>query len=137
MKKYINLAFIYLIAALISGIFYREFVKFNSYQEKTTLAVTHFHLLVLGTFLFLIIALFHLHTNIEEQREFKWFLIIHNISLPFITIMFIVRGILQIVAPNLNSTTSIMISGIAGLSHILMAIGLISLFFALKKVDKR
>ena len=44
----INTSFVYLILALISGVFYREFTKFNGFTEKTTLGVVHTHLFVLG-----------------------------------------------------------------------------------------
>ena len=58
MKKLINTSFLYLILALAAGVFYREFTKFNSFTGKTTLAVVHTHLFVLGVLLFLILALF-------------------------------------------------------------------------------
>ena len=48
MKKLINTSFLYLILALAAGVFYREFTKFNSFTGKTTLAVVHTHLFVLG-----------------------------------------------------------------------------------------
>ena len=48
MKKYINIAFAYAIAALISGVFYREFTKINAFTGKTSLAFTHVHLFALG-----------------------------------------------------------------------------------------
>ena len=53
MKKYVNLAFVYAIIAMIGGIFYRELTKFNDFTGDTTLAVVHLHLFVLGTIVFL------------------------------------------------------------------------------------
>ena len=52
MKKYINTAFIYAIAAIACGVFYREFTKFNMFEGKTTLAFTHLHFFALGTLVF-------------------------------------------------------------------------------------
>lgn len=52
MKKYINIAFIYGIAAIACGVFYREFTKFNGFTGKTTLAFTHLHLLYWVPFCF-------------------------------------------------------------------------------------
>lgn len=43
MKKYFNLAIIYAILAMISGVFYREFTKFLDFEGTTTLAFTHIH----------------------------------------------------------------------------------------------
>lgn len=35
MKKYINIAFIYAIAAIACGVFYREFTKFHGFTGKS------------------------------------------------------------------------------------------------------
>ena len=48
---------IYMIAALVAGVFYRELTKFNQFTGKTTLSVTHTHLFILGVFVFLLLAL--------------------------------------------------------------------------------
>ena len=73
MKKYINISFIYALAAMACGVFYREFTKFNGFSGKTTLAFTHLHFFVLGTVLFLIIAVFSRITDIEKQKSFTSF----------------------------------------------------------------
>lgn len=39
MKKYFTLFFIYLILALIGGVFYREFTKAFEFTGKTTLSI--------------------------------------------------------------------------------------------------
>ena len=52
MKKLINVSMIYMIAALVAGVFYRELTKFNQFTGKTTLSVTHTHLFILGVFVF-------------------------------------------------------------------------------------
>ena len=56
MKKYINISFVYAIASIACGVFYREFIKLLSFSGKTTLAYTHLHLFVLGTVMFLLIC---------------------------------------------------------------------------------
>ena len=43
MKKYFTLFFIYLILALIGGVFYREFTKAFEFTGKTTLSIVHVH----------------------------------------------------------------------------------------------
>lgn len=60
MKKYFNIAFIYAIAAIASGVFYREFTKFNAFTGKTTLSITHLHLFVLGTIMFLLFVFIYI-----------------------------------------------------------------------------
>lgn len=63
-KKLIDTAFVYAIAAMVWGVFYREFTKFFAFSGKTTLAVTHVHFFALGTLVFLLLALFNLHLNL-------------------------------------------------------------------------
>lgn len=57
----------------------------------------------------------------------------YNIALPFMIMMFFVRGIFQTLQIELSSGISAMVSGIAGLSHIMMAIAVVLLFTALQK----
>ena len=133
MKKYINIAFVYGVFAMMSGVFYREFTKWNGYTGKTTLAFTHLHFFVLGSALFLLLALFSQITDLEQKKTFQYFLRLYNIALPFMIMMFFVRGIFQTLQIELSSGISAMISGIAGLSHIMLAIAVVLLFTALQK----
>lgn len=137
MKKYVNVSFVYAIFALICGVFYREFTKLNGFTGKTTLGIMHVHLFVLGTILFLIIGLYSMMTNIETQKEFKRFFTLYNISLPFMVIMFMVRGIVQVLGMEVSTGMNAAISGIAGISHILMMVSIVFLFLALKKSQKK
>ena len=137
MKKYVNVSFVYAIFALICGVFYREFTKLNGFTGKTTLGVMHVHLFVLGTILFLIIGLYSIMTNIETQKEFKRFFTLYNISLPFMVIMFMVIGIVQVLGMEVSTGMNAAISGIAGISHILMMVSIVFLFLALKKCQKK
>ncbi|MEG1520390.1 MAG: DUF2871 domain-containing protein [Clostridia bacterium] len=133
MKKLINVSFIYALAAIVSGVFYREFTKFLSFTGKTTLAFTHLHFLVMGFILFLILALFASRSNLLEVKQFKWFFTLYNVALPFMVVMLYVRGILQVLGTELSNGASFAISGISGIAHILMTISLVLLFIALKK----
>ena len=133
MKKYINISFIYALAAMACGVFYREFTKFNGFSGKTTLAFTHLHFFVLGTVLFLIIAVFSRITDIEKQKSFTSFLKLYNVGLPFMVAMFFVRGIPQVLELGLSKGANAAISGIAGIAHIIMAVAIVMLFSAMKK----
>lgn len=133
MKKFINLAFIYAIAALVSGVFYREFTKIYDFTGKTALAFTHVHLFALGTLVLLLVAVFSVITDVEKQKAFKTFLVVYNIGLPFVVLMFYVRGIAQVLDLELSKGASAAISGVAGISHILLTVGIVFLFIALRK----
>ena len=136
MKKYFTLSFIYLILALIGGVFYREFTKAFEFTGKTTLSIVHVHFFVLGVVLFLIIAILNHLINLEQNRGFKVFLILYNISLPFIAVMFLTRGITQVLDLSLSPAINSMISGIAGVSHFMLGGSLIFLFVLLIKSQK-
>ncbi|MEG2117218.1 MAG: DUF2871 family protein, partial [Clostridia bacterium] len=106
MKKLINVSFIYALAAIVSGVFYREFTKFMSFTGKTTLAFTHLHFLAMGFILFLILALFASRSNLLEVKQFKWFFTLYNVALPFMVVMLYVSGILQVLGTELSNGAS-------------------------------
>ena len=56
---------------MASGVFYRESTKFNEFTAKTALSVTHLHLFVLGTVVFLLIGLLAGRSNIETHKLFR------------------------------------------------------------------
>ncbi|WP_028044468.1 DUF2871 domain-containing protein [Candidatus Stoquefichus massiliensis] len=136
MKKLLKVSLIYVILALIGGVFYREFTKFNGFTGVTRLADIHVHLMVLGTFMFMILALFAQRTQLLEAKKFKLFMILYNIGLGLTVIMMSVRGITQVLAMNLSKGLDASISGMAGIGHILLGISLILLMTILMKVSE-
>lgn len=133
MKKIMNTSLIYFVLAMAGGVFYREFTKWNGYTEPTTLGVLHVHLLVMGTIMFLLIALFAKVTDLEKNSLFKKFFVLYNVALPFMVVMMLIRGIVQVLAIDLGKMGNGMLSGFAGLSHITMMVSLLMLLIALKK----
>ena len=136
MKKYINLALIYAIACLVAGVFYREFTKWNGFTGETTLGKIHAHLFMLGMFLFLLVALFAKDHDLEGQKAFRLFMKLHNLGLPLVAITMAVRGVTQVLGTTLSKGLNASIAGMAGIGHILVSIGIVSLLLALKKVVK-
>lgn len=133
MKKMMNTAIIYFIFAMIGGVFYREFTKFYEFTGTTVLKVLHTHLFILGMFLFLFLALVCKVTELEKEKLFQKFFILYNIALPFIIIMLLIRGVIQVMNIQVSSASNGMISGFAGISHILMFISLLLLLISLKR----
>ena len=70
MKKYLNVSILYAIAALIGGVFYREFTKINKYTGVTALGKVHVHLFMLGTIVFLLVSLFAMQQKLQEYKLF-------------------------------------------------------------------
>lgn len=135
MKKMINTSFVYLVLALVAGVFYREFTKFNGFTGKTALGVLHTHLFVLGVVFFLVFALLIKNfPKILENKGVNRFYLLYNISLVLFSVMILVRGIVETLKVNLSAAVNVSISGIAGISHLLLAISFIYFFVILKKI---
>lgn len=137
MKKYIKISFLYAVLAMASGVFYREFTKFNDFTAKTALSVTHLHLFVLGTIVLLIIGLLAERSNLEAVKTFRPAMIVYHIGLLFMVTMFYVRGILQVLGSDLSQAADLAVSGVAGIGHVLMAMGIVLLFVSLMKTEYR
>ena len=133
MKKYLNISLIYAIAAMVGGVFYREFTKWNGFTGMTALGKVHTHLFLLGMLMFLIIALFAERHDLQKQKLFRVFLWVYNIGVPLTAVMLVVRGIAQVLNVSLSSAANASISGIAGIGHILTGVGLVLLLISLKK----
>lgn len=78
MKKLLNTAFIYALAAMAGGVFYREFTKFNGFSGRTALGLVHTHLFLLGTVFFLLAALFSKELDWARGRNFRLFYGLYN-----------------------------------------------------------
>ncbi|QIK69988.1 DUF2871 domain-containing protein [Erysipelothrix sp. HDW6C] len=132
MKKIANLSFIYMIMGLVGGVFYREFTKFNGFTGTTQLSVIHTHLLMLGMFMMLIILILIKLFKINEHKGFKRFMMFYNGGLHLTVLMMLIRGIVQVIGTDLSKGLNAAISGMSGLGHIALAIGLVYLFISLK-----
>ncbi len=133
MKKYANFAFYYAIAAMVFGVFYREFTKFNHFTGKTTLSVMHTHYFMLGMFLCLLLVVLEKTIRINEQKMVKPFWLLFNIGLNITGGAMLVRGILQVLATPLSRAIDMSISGIAGIGHALLGTGIVLLLLAVRK----
>lgn len=136
MKKYIDTAFYYAIAAMAGGVFFREFTKFSGFTAKTTLSVVHTHFFLLGMLFMLVIALLAGRLEVEGRKNWNRFFFLYNIGVPVTGVMLLVRGVLQVLGTELSAGLNASISGIAGLGHIIMGVGLVYCFLALKEAAK-
>ena len=123
MKRYINYAIVYAVLALV---FYREFTKMNDYIAWTTLSVVHTHYFILGMMFFLILGLVSMNMNLKINRA----VLFYNIGLNLTVIMLVVRGIVQVLDLNV---VLVVISGIAGIGHIILGFSLILILLDIKK----
>ena len=137
MKKYLNYSLSYGVMGLVCGVYFREFTKIMGFTGITTLSKAHPHFLILGTMLFLIVALFSDRLDLEKDKTFALFMRIYNIGLPLTVLMMLIRGTLQVVGTPLSKSLNASISGIAGIGHILLGVGFILLIVSLKKAKTK
>lgn len=130
MKKHIKAALVYAVAAMVCGVFYREFTKAYEFTGVTALGKVHTHLFMLGMTVFLLFALFDAKLNLQKSKLYLPFMIIYNTGIGIASALMIARGVTQVVAADLGAGADGALSGIAGLGHILTAAGLI-LFFCM------
>ena len=132
MRKCLDFSLTYAVTAMVCGVFYREFTKYQDFTGVTALGKVHAHLFLLGMVMFLIVALFAMHWNLDGQKNFRWFLRTYNIGVPLTAAMLLVRGVTQVLGLTLTTGASAAMSGIAGIGHILTGVGLILLLLALR-----
>ena len=137
MKKYLNYSLSYGVMGLICGVYFREFTKIMGFTGLTTLSKAHPHLLMLGTVLFLIVALFSERLSLETEKTFKLFMRMYNIVLPLTLLMMLIRGTLEVIGAPLSKGLDASISGIAGIGHILLGLGIILFIYSLKKAKEK
>ena len=136
MKKYLNLSLVYAVAAMVGGVFYREFTKLSGFEGVTALGQVHTHLFLLGMVMFLLVALFAAQGDLEKQKTFRVFLRVYNVGVPLTAVMMAVRGVTQVLGMSLSAGASASISGIAGIGHILTGVGIILLLLSLRRLEK-
>jgi len=111
--------------------FYREFTKINGFTEETVLSGLHTHVLVSGVFFLLILLLLEKTFELTKNKKFNLFFITYNIGLLLSVIMMAIRGCVQVLNLEISTMIDSSISGIAGLSHIIMTIAYILFFLIL------
>ncbi len=133
-RKYANMAFIYAILAMVCGVFYREFTKFSGFTgPKTNLSVMHAHYLMLGMFFFLLVLVLEKLYTPSVQKLHKPFFLCYNIGLNITALGFFVRGLTQVLGSPLSKGLDAAISGVAGIGHILLGLGIVLYLLALRK----
>lgn len=132
MKRYMNCAIAYAVLALAGGVFFREFTKINGFDGATALGVIHPHYLILGTLFFLALTIFS-RVFAGEKKGLDKVLVGYQIGLNAAVVMMLVRGVFEVLGTVLPSGVDAAISGIAGLSHIVLGVCLVWALVILKR----
>lgn len=135
MKRYVNTALLYAILAMVGGVFYREFTKFNGFTAKTTLSVVHTHYFLLGMVFFLLLLVLEKNFSFTGPKTGR-VLVLYHVGLNLTAVMLVVRGVFQVLSTALSSGMSAAISGVAGIGHILLGVSLVLLMVRIKRSVK-
>ena len=132
MKRYRNAALLYAALAMAGGVFYREFTKFNGFTARTALSVVHTHYFLLGMVFFLLLLLLEKSFSFTEAKT-KHVLTTYHIGLNLTAVMLVVRSVTQVLGMVLSSGMSAAISGVAGVGHVLLGVGLVLLLVQIRR----
>ena len=132
MKRYMNTALLYAVFAMAGGVFYREFTKFNGFTGKTTLSVVHTHYFLLGMVFFLLLLLLEKNFSFTDAKTGR-VLAAYHIGLNLTAVMFVVRGLTQVLVPALSRGMDAAISGMAGIGHILLGVSMVLLLVQIRR----
>lgn len=132
MKRYMNTALLYAILAMVGGVFYREFTKFNGFTAKTTLSVVHTHYFLMGMVFFLLLLVLEKSFSFTGPKTGR-VLVFYHVGLNLTAVMLVIRGVTQVLGTALSSGMSAAISGMAGIGHILLGVSLVLLLVQLKR----
>ena len=132
MKRYLNLSIFYAVLAMVFGVFYREFTKWFGFTGDTSLSVMHTHYFVLGTIFFLLLLVLEKNFSFTDSRTRK-VMIVYHVGLNLTSVMFLARGVLQVLGTEFSSAVNASISGFAGIGHILLGVGMILILLRVKK----
>ena len=132
MKRYMNSALLYAILAMAGGVFYREFTKFNGFTARTTLSVVHTHYFLLGLVFFLLLVVLEKSLSFTGEKTGRA-LAVYHIGLNLTAVMLAVRGVTQVMGTSLSRGADAAISGMAGIGHILLGVGLVLVLLQIRR----
>lgn len=144
MKKFVKYAIVFLALGLCCGIFYREFTKaYEATGQFTILGLCHPHFLALGVLLTLVIGLVGERLGTNDKKLFKIGFRTYSIGVLLTGIMLLVRGILDVLEKSptiefaVSSGANGAISGVAGLCHAALGVGIVIVFVSWLIKDKK
>lgn len=132
-KRCSNSALIYAVIAMVFGVFYREFTKFNGFEGDTRLSVIHTHYFILGMMFFLILMLIEKSIGFSSEKHAGKIIFTYHIGLNITGAAFFARGLTQVLQSELSKGADASISGVAGIGHVIMGVSIILLLLKIKK----
>jgi len=113
----------------VLGIGRGAFIDMFPAIDSQPIGVVHTHLLTLGFIILLVVLALEKLFGLSRSRLFGWFFWVYNAGIILTTAMMLWHGSLTVLGQEGNG----MISGIAGLGHILLTAGMVLLFLSLRR----
>nr|WP_288832316.1 DUF2871 domain-containing protein [uncultured Corynebacterium sp.] len=135
MRKLFTAAAVYVVLGLAACLFYRSFTVATDHFEPTQLNTLHTHLLVLGTFFFLIALALDKVFGFSRQEGFMGWFIAHNVGIVWTTGFMMANGIVHTLSG--PEAWSEMWAGMSGLGHIILTVTFAWFFILLNKAMKQ
>ena len=132
MKRYANTAVGYAVIAMLFGVFYREFTKFNGFEGQTVLSAIHPHYFMLGMVFFLLLLLLEKSVGFSGAGAGKM-LAVYHVGLNLTGLTLLLRGVAQVLGTPLSSAMNGALSGVAGIGHILLGVSLMLIVLRIGK----
>ena len=95
--------------------------------------MVHTRLFVLGMIFFLLLALLNHRLDLWENRRFRLGFPLYNAGLIVAVGSLVVRGVVQVLGGALSRAADASLSGVAGLGHILLGVGMVLFFVAMRQ----
>lgn len=131
----LGISFVTLIMGLISGVFYRELTRFYNYENHTHLVKLHSHILVLGFIFCLTLYFITKNYPLNKLCKLKKPLFTYLIGLLLTIVSMTIIGIFEIVGNNTKDINISSLSGISGLGHIILSIGIIWMIITIFNIE--
>ncbi len=126
-------AVVFLILGLVGGVFYREFTRWSGWTDKTALSLVHVHLIALG-FMVLLALYAALQGVGKDVPALKRPMVLYITGLAWTVSAFVVRGLYTITSPEADLFPEAALSGMAGLGHMLLVLGILWLMLCLIQI---
>lgn len=133
----LGLSFVNMIMGLVGGVFYREFTKYYDFTAVNHLGKLHVHMLVLG---FIMMLLLYVIVKRYEDSNVKALgrpVHIFEGGLILTVISMMVIRIYEVVGEGASTISIPAISGISGMGHILLAVGLVWTIVKIYNMEKQ
>lgn len=132
-KKLFNQGFVFMIVGIVAGAFYREFTKFIGFEGVTSMSLVHTHLIATGAIIAFLFSVILKAYDIKESKKLEQAWLLYFIGVIGNAAIMFIRGLLTVIDFDMTRMINMSLSGVAGIVHILLTIGIIWFMLQIKR----